>query len=93
MIIAMMATGLYLILATVWRRRAKQKMEHLRNGTQHSLAQAGLMIFGMNAQGKYFIKRGASSRWSFGPNSACGSKETVKIEKTHSTLIFGPASV
>ena len=53
MIIAMMATGLYLILATFWRRQAKQKMEHLRNGTQHSLAQAGLMIFGMNAQGKY----------------------------------------
>ena len=52
MIIAMMATGLYLILATFWRRQAKQKMEHLRNGTQHSLAQAGLMIFGMNAQGK-----------------------------------------
>ena len=53
MIITMMATGLYLILATFWRRQAKQKMEHLRNGTQHSLAQAGLMIFGMNAQGKY----------------------------------------
>ena len=52
MIIGMMATGLYLILATVWRRRAKQKLEHLRNGTQTSLAQAGLMIFGMNAAGK-----------------------------------------
>ena len=52
MIVAMMATGLYLILATVWRRQAKEKMEHLRNGTQTTLAHAGLMIFGMNAQGK-----------------------------------------
>ena len=52
MIVTMMATGLYLILATVWRRQAKEKMEHLRNGTQTTLAHAGLMIFGMNAQGK-----------------------------------------
>ena len=52
MIIGMMGTGLYLILASVWRRRAKQKMDNLRNGTQTTLAQAGLMIFGMNAQGK-----------------------------------------
>ena len=48
-----MATGLYLILATVWRRQAHEKMENLRNGTtQTTLAHAGLMIFGMNAQGE-----------------------------------------
>ena len=36
-----------------------------------------------------FINWGASSRWSFGPNSACGSKETTTIGKTHPTLEFG----
>ena len=31
-------------------------------------------------------KVGASSRWSFGPNSAWGRRETTTIRKTHSTL-------
>ena len=33
-------------------------------------------------------KWGAGSRWSFGPNSACGSIETTTIRKTHYTLLF-----
>ena len=32
------------------------------------------------------IKRGASSRWSFRPNSAWGSIETATIGKTHPTV-------
>ena len=35
---------------------------------------------------KYIIKRGASSRWSFRPNSAWGRIETTTIAKTHPTL-------
>ena len=33
------------------------------------------------------IKKCASSQWSFCPNSALGSIETVTIRKTHSTLL------
>ena len=33
------------------------------------------------------IKWGASSRWSFGPNSVWGSVETMTIGKTHPNLI------
>ena len=33
-----------------------------------------------------FVKWVASSRWSFGSNSARGSIETMTIEKTHPTL-------
>ena len=35
---------------------------------------------------KYIIKRGASSRWSFRPNSAWGTIETTTIAKAHPTL-------
>ena len=34
------------------------------------------------------MKWGASSRWSFRPNSAWGSKETTTIGKTHPTLYY-----
>ena len=34
----------------------------------------------------HFIKRGASSRWSFGPNSTWGSIETTTIGRMHPTL-------
>jgi len=36
------------------------------------------------------INEGASSRWSFGPHSACGSKESTAILITHSS--FGSSS-
>ena len=36
------------------------------------------------------INEGASSRWSFGPHSACGSKESTAILTTHSS--FGSSS-
>ena len=35
---------------------------------------------------KFFLKWGASSRWSFGPNSARGSIETTANGMTHTTL-------
>ena len=34
------------------------------------------------------LKWGASTRWSFGPNFAWGSKETTTIGKTHPTLLI-----
>ena len=34
----------------------------------------------------HFLKWGASSQWSFGPNSAWGSIEMTTIGKTHPTL-------
>ena len=39
-----------------------------------------------NQTNTVYLKWGASSRWSFGPKSACGSIETMTIGKTHSTL-------
>ena len=35
-----------------------------------------------------YLKRRLSSRWSFGLNSARGSKETTTIERTHPTLVI-----
>ena len=37
---------------------------------------------------KILVKLSTSYRWSFGPNSACGSIETTTIGKTHPTLQF-----
>ena len=41
----------------------------------------------------YNIKWGASSQWSFGPNSAWGSIETTIIGNTHLTLLVGNESL
>ena len=47
-------------------------------------------IFSNNAgfyQNCTFLKWGAPSQWSFGPDSTWGSKETMTIGKMHPTLL------
>ena len=56
---------------------------------QHS--QMAIKILSKNGQKlvrfeQIIIKRGASSRWSIGPNSACCSVEKTTIGKTRPTL-------
>ena len=44
------------------------------------------MSFRISELDQKIIKRGASFRWSFAPNSEWASIETATIEMTHSTL-------